>query len=563
MYDVSSRTVLIKSSTGENVGPSTYVTCEPRCRKQNYAPFLSNTIKSPSFISKLNTNAIYDIRDYRTKIKGGSSIKNRAPRFVYKADDTPAPTKYNPKPIQCGKKKLKLDPTKPKVYVCAVPYSSTVTAPSIPSKVDENGYEIDEEGKIVKVPPDEKIPVDLEIKSQFGVGKGWRWACRTSERFDDKKYTTAGPGPAAYSVEIPKCRKAEEDEKYREMARLFTFIPRYVEAQEMKAQREKMPGPGSYDLGTSKKECESINPRPFISATARFSYKISDTPAPTQYTVCDCSTKQKQFSTKCAPFEVESPRFKRKKLACTPGPACYNLKGALQQKIESKKNRFAICDPPFNTTAPRKISFAPRDAAYTPSAADYPEDQDEEYDDTTEIYSSVFKNCVERFSCLKDGKDSIGPAEYNIRESFAKSRNRKCHSVAEVPFNSSGPRSVTPAVKTGVPCPSSYKTERGLDYTSCRFAMSPRFKCVEETPGPGLYNIHPRLEKSTYKAYDTHNLKLKENVLRKKLRTAPWDTRKHWCSVLKKQRLLNWFNVELDFEERMILLIQKLFDKPI
>jgi hypothetical protein len=34
-------------------------------------------------------------------------------------------------------------------------------------------------------------------------------------------------------------------------------------------------------------------------------------------------------------------------------------------------------------------------------------------------------------------------------------------------------------------------------------------------------------------------------------------------SIMKKKKLLKWFDVELDYEERMILLIQELFDKPI
>lgn len=34
-------------------------------------------------------------------------------------------------------------------------------------------------------------------------------------------------------------------------------------------------------------------------------------------------------------------------------------------------------------------------------------------------------------------------------------------------------------------------------------------------------------------------------------------------NILKKKKLLRWFDVELDYEERMNLLVQKLFDKPV
>lgn len=63
-----------------------------------------------------------------------------------------------------------------------------------------------------------------------------------------------------------------------------------------------------------------------------------------------------------------------------------------------------MCDPPFNSTAPRSASFVPRDSFFTPSSADYPELKDSDCDETQEIYSSVFKNCVERFFSPADKK---------------------------------------------------------------------------------------------------------------------------------------------------------------
>ena len=40
-----------------------------------------------------------------------------------------------------------------KLYVCPVPYSLEARGPSIPTKLDENGYEIDENNKLKKLPP--------------------------------------------------------------------------------------------------------------------------------------------------------------------------------------------------------------------------------------------------------------------------------------------------------------------------------------------------------------------------------------------------------------------------
>ena len=81
------------------------------------------------------------------------------------------------------------------------------------------------------------------------------------------------------------------------------------------------------------------------------------------------------------------------------GPASYEVKGALQEKLRQKRNKYAFCDPPFNTTSVRGMSFVARDAEFTPSAADYPEVKDaDDDDDTKPISYSLFINTVCRFS---------------------------------------------------------------------------------------------------------------------------------------------------------------------
>lgn len=82
-------------------------------------------------------------------------MQNRAKRFVYKADDTPGPMAYDPKIMT--KKCPKLDPTpipgKGKLYMCRMPYSAGANGPSVPTHIDENGYDI-MYGRLVKVLPD-------------------------------------------------------------------------------------------------------------------------------------------------------------------------------------------------------------------------------------------------------------------------------------------------------------------------------------------------------------------------------------------------------------------------
>lgn len=82
-------------------------------------------------------------------------MRNKAKRFIYKNDGTPGPTAYDPK-IRT-KKCPKLDPTpiagKGKLYMCRVPYSAGPEGPSVPTHIDENGYDITMEDQLIKVPP--------------------------------------------------------------------------------------------------------------------------------------------------------------------------------------------------------------------------------------------------------------------------------------------------------------------------------------------------------------------------------------------------------------------------
>lgn len=85
-------------------------------------------------------------------------MRNRARRFAYKKDDdTPGPADYDPK-IR-GKKTprpdLTVPPGKGRLYACRTPYTFGVSAPSIPTRIDENGYTLDSHGDIAKVSADD------------------------------------------------------------------------------------------------------------------------------------------------------------------------------------------------------------------------------------------------------------------------------------------------------------------------------------------------------------------------------------------------------------------------
>lgn len=65
---------------------------------------------------------------------------------------------------------------------------------------------------------------------------GHAWSASKSKRNSFK--ISNNPGPADYDVKFDfKCVN-HQDEEYREMARLFTFLPRYIEAKQLETISE-------------------------------------------------------------------------------------------------------------------------------------------------------------------------------------------------------------------------------------------------------------------------------------------------------------------------------------
>lgn len=80
-------------------------------------------------------------------------MQNKAERFRHSIEDSPGPADYDPRKPE---NKKYLDPTpipgKGRLYVCRTPYTLQASAPSIPTRLDENGYYIDEDDCLVKIP---------------------------------------------------------------------------------------------------------------------------------------------------------------------------------------------------------------------------------------------------------------------------------------------------------------------------------------------------------------------------------------------------------------------------
>ncbi|CAH1118028.1 unnamed protein product [Phaedon cochleariae] len=535
MYNNAPRMgIPLKSQTPPGIGPTTYIICDERSRLKNRVPFLSTEDKTPKFIAKTFCDTFYSVPE-SSNIKLGSSPRNKAPRFTYSGADSPGPGAYDPEPEPplCPEG-FKRPPSRGRLYVCRVPYTLKGCGPSVPTKINENGYLLNAEGDVVAIPPTEKEGAafyDISEKPAYlDRYKGCKWSQRTSKRsFTNPK---AGPGPADYDVRLPECARDVENDKFREMARLLTFLPRFLDAQDMKLRRENLPGPGQYNIRANQepcKMCPGIFPRPFIRGSPRFKENILENPSPDAY---DVAGSARIFRTSLAPFHVSASRFSKKKTARTPGPAEYDTNRPFSEK-ES-----AIFRAPFNNSALRNTIDLKKDAAITPSPAEYSIGNGNK---CKILISSVFKSKVKRFPKRCNKLNEMSPAHYNPTDSFNYTKNRQSHNILALPFNEvDRKRGFLDSLNYNNPSPADYLSQGYIDCKGHFIPITKRFVSGRDaTPGPGTYWIHPYFENSVHKAFTTHNSKIKKDMVKNMLKYQAEDASE--IGDPKKQRKMRWF----------------------
>nr|XP_022901360.1 sperm-tail PG-rich repeat-containing protein 2-like [Onthophagus taurus] len=546
MYNLEKRKFMQKvGETPDNVGPSTYFFDSYKTFKQNLAPFLSDTERSKQKKSDL-CDSYYNIVVPR-HIKGGSSLRNRAKRGENFFDLGPGPSDYDPKLLKRQPAPDPRPPCRGRLYLCTPP-KAELTVPSIPTKIDENGYYIDDNGVVVKNPPDEHDttlgPAYYDVKKSEFFGEYYRgcaWSRRYSRR--DTVFDNGLPGPGSYNIPYKIGVFNERDERVREMARLFSYVPRYLDAIEMRVIKEGQPGPGSYNVDIScinQKKSMSIIPQPFVSGSKRWKDIVSDTPAPGTY---DIGSMKKRVRSSKTPFGVDAPRFVEK-VTQSPCAADYNItQGTIQDKIAKKRQYFGIVQVPFNNSAERKMGFASHDSYDMPSAADYDVQPHPKFPE--EASGCNFRSTSRRFKQLESSYDA-GPASYNITNSYNKIHKKSSYNVKNVPFLTTGEK--CPGVKSVSKLgPADYNKQGDMYGHGKSFGTAMRFReKFEDLPGPGAYTVSPVYGSAIYKGIGTHNLHLRESVLRKRLRLPPCKTFEAWCKEIKKRRKLQCYKKEKD-----------------
>ncbi|CAD7693512.1 unnamed protein product [Nyctereutes procyonoides] len=157
MYDRAPRLLRLAEggSTEEHVGPGSYQV--PVLKQQatgGYAPFLSLATRESTFTVASSTEKAvpgpghYNVSEAQYNIKGGHSLQNREIRFKKFGSESPGPASYDqfyPGTLDTVKRKApqKISRAPPSI-------SRSVDVPSIPSCGRSYGYDINEDGGIIK-----------------------------------------------------------------------------------------------------------------------------------------------------------------------------------------------------------------------------------------------------------------------------------------------------------------------------------------------------------------------------------------------------------------------------
>uniref|UniRef100_G1RV50 Sperm tail PG-rich repeat containing 2 n=1 Tax=Nomascus leucogenys TaxID=61853 RepID=G1RV50_NOMLE len=369
MYDRAPRLLKLAEggSTEAHVGPGSYQV--PFLKQQatgSYAPFLSLTARESTFTI-------------------ASSIEKAVP----------GPGHYNVSEAQ----KISRSPT----------LTRSVDVPSIPSCGKSYGYDINDDGSIIKCfpPASDSTLGPAYYKPQFGVSsatlkyKGIHFGNSSGRRELPKK---SGPGPGQYDIVQKKKSYYENVNVKRDQQQNYcSFIPRLYEIIVLQEKKKRFlpmksitPAPGTYNEPRtalkSLKKTSGLKNIPFGQSAVRFTQDIrtEEMPGPGFYNVLNntiiasvrniCSKKQKKSA-----FGSSVPRtfFWVQKEACAnPGPADYQAfwhsqGGRISDELPNLTNKYAaflsrakrtmkVSDMSATPRCLEKMTDGPGPAAYNP-----------------------------------------------------------------------------------------------------------------------------------------------------------------------------------------------------
>nr|CAH8875782.1 unnamed protein product [Trichobilharzia regenti] len=542
MYDRQKRifTFQEKSGTDENVGPGSYSPHEFRCLGYDtgYAPFESLAERKLDF-TRADAGLFPSPADYfpslpTAKIKGCSSIANKAKRFPRFISEGPAPDAYNVVSVWGGKKpdpcglllpekvinQLLGEPNynKRSISCDKIPYVRFRDVPSIPSGQFVHGYEEGPDGRLQPQPGPKRdgtigpafyAPTKEPVFTRY---KGCGWSKSTSER-NLVRITPNSIGPGQYNPYGDHWEKIIETARERSIveAERPLAVPRFMDKVVQQLHKDNFPSPCAYNIQDKQFSKSDGSQTPFNTEEKRFKDKVIETPAPNRYDLQDGAISRrwlKRFQPK--PFDATAERFTSKS---DPGPApnSYVIKESLTHPHTDVHVSKRIA---FGSTAKRlgdKLTSSTKTTAPDNSIPGPAQYSPKRYDEKCSLKGSGMPKAKRETSVILSSAPP--PGTYDFGRSFditqckrapaiprkaeAKQR-RECFSHTAERF---GKFSVIGPRDPDIPGPAEYCIMESESQKGKFVFQSERFKEVvkEQLPGPADYELSPAVADSVLK----------------------------------------------------------------
>ncbi|CAH8671574.1 unnamed protein product [Schistosoma rodhaini] len=381
MYDRQERifTFQEKTATDENLGPGSYciqASLTSGC-DVGYAPFESLTERKLNFsfsgAESSPSPAEYFPKLPSEKVKGCSSIANKAKRFPSFHSDGPGPETYN---IVSKWAVRKADPHSPRLSEKMKNQSASEQdrgkrltsyeiipdvrfrdVPSIPSGDYVHGYEEGLDGRLhpqsgpkrdVTLGPAFYGPTKDPVFTRY---KGCGWSKSTSERYLPYRASNS-VGPGKYDPYNDPWLKLIETARERSNieAEHPLAVPRFMDKVVYELHKQNFPSPCSYNIQDKQISKANAVQVPFNTEEQRFKEKVIDTPGPNAYDLKSGAISRRwlrRFQPK--PFDATSERFTTQSDA-RPAPNSYNIDDGLTCRLDFSQSGKCVG---FGSTAKR------------------------------------------------------------------------------------------------------------------------------------------------------------------------------------------------------------------
>ncbi|XP_044728635.1 uncharacterized protein LOC123292140 [Chrysoperla carnea] len=424
----------ILSSTPCWVAPNTYDVEEIRDSNESYHPFLSS---KPRFETKKPfCNTFYNVKN-TDKIKGGKFLKGLRFEIECKREVGPCNFDYSDRrsssDVSSHSDSVKPQKRLPKLYVNRPKLTSGVSPPSVPTKIDEYGYDFDENGNLIK---NTLSMVDIcGCKEKEGTLKKSKcepckpcneWRKPTKERIEEQYQVNDVPSPGAYDpVDLNKLCTMKPDYAAQQKNKKCAPIIRYTDDIYRDAYRNNYPAPCDYSPKIKpRNKIQRLVPFGISSSERRntlFGATNLESPAPNLYVITDRVACGYQHL-KCDLTFGHEERFRGIVVDNdVPPPGTYTPKVTIQDTLLSEIRRTRYLKGGFGVTSPLHPCEHP-DASPAPNQYCTQEPKD------TCCYSkniptSKFISKTKRFAC--NHLDTPNPFTYDTQSSFKATQDKK------------------------------------------------------------------------------------------------------------------------------------------